>query len=358
MTIDNQILFYEALDGETRIEVLHEDETVWLNQKDMATLFQKTVPTINVHIKNIYSEGELEEQATIRKFLIVQNEGKRKVSREIEHYNLDVIISVGYRVKSLRGTQFRIWATKKLKEYIVKGYVMDDDRLANGGSNYFDELLGRVRHIRTSEYNFYRKVREVFATSIDYNGGTDIAKTFFATVQNKFHYAIHGHTAAELVIKRIGSDKSNLGLTNWRGKIVTLKDALIAKNYLEELEIKRLELLVEQFLSFAELRTVEQKAMYMNDWIKKLDGFIKLNEMEILLNSGVVSRKKMETRVREEYENYREKIIAEEALSEGEFAQRLENATANLIQSGADDMPVKQGNFYDVLDKSNSIDEE
>lgn len=308
MNQDNQsqIILYQTEDNQTKIDVRLEDETVWLTQSQMGELFQKSTKTISEHIRNIYKEGELERKATVWKFQIVQKEGQRQVARNVEHYNLDVIISVGYRVKSHRGTQFRIWATQRLREYIVKGFVMDDDRLSGTQRNYFDELVERVRRIRTAEANFYQKVRDIFATSIDYNPRTEFAKQFFATVQNKFHYAIHGQTASELITSRISSDKPMLGLTNWRGEIITAKDAKIAKNYLGELELKRLELLVEQFLSFAELRSIEQKPMYMQDWLKKLDGFLALNDMEQLQGKGKVSRKDMEQAVREELAKYRE----------------------------------------------------
>ncbi len=332
MAENNQILFYQTEDGETKLEVLYEGETVWLSQSDMATLFQKAQSTINEHIKNIYNEGELVEDETMRKF------GNSEFTKPTYLYNLDVIISVGYRVKSLRGTQFRIWATQKLREYVVKGFVMDDNRLANGGSNYFDELYERVRRIRTSEVNFYKKVRSIFATSIDYNRGSEEAKMFYATVQNKFHYAIHGHTAAELIMERVNSRKNNLGLTTWSGSVVNMKDAVIAKNYLEELEIKRLELLVDQFLSFAELQSVEKKPMYMKDWTRKLDDFIRLNEKDVLTTAGTVSRKDMESKVRKELEDYRERVIAEEALREDEFNRWLMEAEQEMLPPPADDV--------------------
>ena len=236
MATDNQILLYETADGETRLEVLYQDESVWLSQRDMAELLQVTTRNISSHINNIYAEGELAVDPTRKYFFRVQNEGGRRVSREIAHYNLDMIISVGYRVNSYRGTQFRIWATRQLREFIVKGFVMDDDRLAHGGSNYFEELEQRIRNIRSSEYNFYRKVRDVFATSIDYQSGNPMAKKFFATVQNKFHYAIHEHTAAELILERVGSDKLNMGLTTWKRDTMSVQDAFVAKNYLEALE--------------------------------------------------------------------------------------------------------------------------
>jgi hypothetical protein len=305
MSNQSQILLYRAEDGKTQIQVKLQDETVWLTQAQMAELFQKNVRTINEHIKNIFKEGELEENSVIRNFRITAADGKQY---DTNFYNLDVIISVGYRVKSHRGTQFRIWATQRLREYIVKGFVMDDQRLAGGVTNYFDELVERVRRIRTSERNFYEKVRDIFATSIDYDPKTDYAQQFYATVQNKFHYAIHGHTAAELIAKRIDSSKEFMGLTNWSGQIITSKDAKIAKNYLEELELKRLELLVEQFLSFAELRSVEKKPMYMNNWLKKLDEFLVLNEKEILKHAGKVSHQEMEAKVRAELEKYSRRL--------------------------------------------------
>ena len=250
---DNQILLYETEDGETRVEVLHHDETLWLSQRDMAELFQVTSQNIGIHIKNIYETGELHPDPTRKDYLRVQNEGGRQVSREIAHYNLDMIISVGYRVNSIRGTQFRIWATQKLREFIVKGFVLDDDRLAEGRSNHFDELQRRVRHIRASEYNLYRKVRDIFMLSRDYNSKSPDARLFYGTVQNKLHFAIHGRTAAELIVERANSEKRDMGLTNWRHEDITFDDVIVAKNYLSEDELETLTLLVDQFLSFAEL---------------------------------------------------------------------------------------------------------
>lgn len=301
----SEIILYRTEDDRTEIQVTLQDEMVWLSQAQMSELFQKDVRTINEHIKNVFKEGELEKKSVIRNFRITAADGKHY---NTNFYNLDVIISVGYRVNSHRGTQFRIWATQRLKEYIVKGFVMDDRRLAGGATNYFDELIERVRRIRTSERNFYEKVRDIFTTSIDYDPKTDYARQFYATVQNKFHYAIHGHTAAELIAQRVDSAKPFMGMTNWADNIITRKDAEIAKNYLEELEIKRLELLVEQFLSFAELRTLEKKPMYMTDWVKKLDEFLVLNEKEILTHTGKVSHKEMEAKVRGELEKYHEQM--------------------------------------------------
>lgn len=303
MAEGNEIILYQAEDGETRIEVTVEGETVWLSQAQMADLFQKDKSVISRHIANVFKEGELIEESVCAINATTAADGK---SYNVTYYNLDVIISVGYRVKSHRGTQFRIWATKTLREYIVKGFVIDDDRLSGSQPNYFDELLERVRHIRTSEYNFYEKVKAIFTTSIDYDPRTDYAKQFYATVQNKFHFAITGHTAAELIVRRIGSDKQNMGLTHWKGKIITSDDAKVAKNYLEELEIRRLELMVDSFLSYAELQTVERRPMYMTDWIRKLDEFILFNDKQLLTNAGKVSRKEMEARVRDELAKYNE----------------------------------------------------
>ena len=308
MSEQGQLLLYQTENGNPGIQVILQDESVWLTQKQMAELFQKSVKTISEHIKNIYKEEELEREPTIWKSQIVQNEGSRQVSRDIDFYNLDMIISVGYRVNSYRGTQFRIWATQRLKEYIVKGFVMNDEWLANGYTDYFNELIERVRRIRLSEKNLYQKVTDIFATSMDYNSKTEFAHMFYASVQNKFHYAIHGHTAAELISERVNGNKLNLGLTNWKGEIITVHDATTAKNYLEEMELKRLELLVEQFLSFAELRSIERVPMYMSEWITKLDEFLVLNEKAILQDLGKVKRKDMEAKVRMELAKYKNQL--------------------------------------------------
>ncbi|MBU1684310.1 virulence RhuM family protein [Patescibacteria group bacterium] len=305
---NNQLIIYNTVDGQTKIEVRIKDDTVWLSQKQMAELFDKDVRTINEHIKNVFFEGELAENSVIRKFRITASDGKMYTTN---FYNLDIIISVGYRVKSLHGTQFRIWATQKLRDYIIKSFAMDDERLAEGrvAKTYFEEWEDRIRRIRTSEANFYQKVRDVFATSADYNPKADYAKLFYATVQNKFHFAITGLTVAEIVSSRVDSKKENLGLTNWKGEIITREQAQIAKNYLQKLELKRLNLLVEQFLSFAELQSVEQRVMYMKNWIQKLDEFLILNDKEILQNAGNVSHLKMEKKVREQLEKYNKQKI-------------------------------------------------
>ena len=300
---NSNIVLYRTEDGKTKIDVKLDDETVWLTQAQMVKLFQKSKQNVSLHIRNIFAEGELDEGSVVKEYLTTAKDGKKY---KTNHYNLDVIISVGYRVKSHRGTQFRIWATQQLKEYLIKGFVINDERLEEGrtSQNYFDELLERIRRIRISERNFYQKVRDIFATSVDYDSRTDYAKQFFATIQNKFHYAITGLTAAELITKRIDSKKRNAGLTNWKGEIITSKQAKIAKNYLEELELKRLELLAEQFLSYAELQIVEKRVMYMNDWIEKLDNFLIFNEKEILHGAGSVSRKEMEDKVKAELKKF------------------------------------------------------
>jgi hypothetical protein len=297
---NSQLILYQTEDGETQIQVIMQDETVWLTQKEMADLFQRDQSVISRHVNNVFKEGELDEERNMQKMHIANSD------KPVAFYNLEVIISVGYRVKSHRGTQFRIWATGTLREYLVKGFVLNDERLEGNERNYFDELVERVRRIRTSEKQFYRKVLDIFATSIDYDTKTAQAQEFFAAVQNKFHYAIHGRTAAELITERINSQSPAMGLTNWSGKVVTAKDARIAKNYLQEIELKRLDLLVEQFLAYAELQAVEKRPMYMQQWVNKLDDFLRFNEKEILRHKGKVSRQDMETKVRDELQRYHE----------------------------------------------------
>lgn len=305
---ENAIIIYSTEDGAMKLEVKLENETVWLSQKQMAELFDKDRKTITQHIKNVFNERELDENSVCLDSKHTALDGK---TYSVKIYNLDVIISVGYRVRSLRGTQFRIWATQKLREYIIKGFVLDDARLAGGKApkSYFQELEERIRSIRTSEANFYQKIRDIFATSVDYSPKVDYAKKFFAVVQNKFHYAITGLTASEIVHSRINSDKKNMGLTNWTGEIITREQAEVAKNYLEELELKRLNLLVEQFLSYAELQSVRHKLMYMKNWIEKLDAFLIFNEVDVLNNSGSVSHDDMEEKVRLELAKYNQRRI-------------------------------------------------
>ncbi|MFA6404969.1 MAG: virulence RhuM family protein [Candidatus Paceibacterota bacterium] len=299
------IILYSLPDGTLKMEVLIDGETVWLSQKQMAELFGCTLENIIFHLKNIYVDNELNEKATTKKSLVVQREGNRSVKREIQSYNLDAIISVGYRVNSVRGTQFRIWATNKLKEYIIKGFVLDDERLAEGGkSGYFDELLERIRAIRASERNFYQKITDIYATSIDYNNDTDLTKTFFATVQNKIHFAVHGHTAAEIVLSRSNAKKKYMGLTNFKSKTPLEKDVFIAKNYLNEEELKQLNLIVSFYLDFAELQASNHRTMTMMDWITKLDSFLKLSEKKILVGAGIVSKENAEEKALKEYKKY------------------------------------------------------
>ena len=302
MEQNSEIVIYTASDGTTKLQVQLEDETVWLTQEQMSMLFGKAKSTINEHIKNIYADGELEESQTLKKFGISEFQQKTP-----NYYNLDVIISVGYRVKSIQGTKFRQWATKRIHEYIVKGFTMDDDRLKQEGarSRYFEELLQRIRDIRSSERNFYQKVTDIYATSIDYKKDAALTKEFFATVQNKMHYAIHGQTAAEMINQRVDADKPFLGLTNFQGKYITTRDISIAKNYLSEDELKQLNLIVSMYLDFAELQATNGRLMKMNDWIQKLDDFLRISEKELLTNAGKVSHKKAVEKAKIEYEKYR-----------------------------------------------------
>lgn len=302
-----QILIYKTPTGATEIEVTLDNETIWLTQKQMAVLFQKDSDTIGLHIKNVYQEAELQEYGTTEKYSVVQKEGSRNVKREVNFYNLDVIISVGYRVNSIQGTHFRIWATKQLKELMIKGFVIDDEKLKGTKSNYFDELYDRVRSIRVSERNFWQKIKDIFAFgSIDYESNSEIAQTFFATVQNMFHYAIHEHTAQELIKERADGQKENMGLKTWYGREITKQDTTIAKNYLTELELKRLNLLSDQFLSFAELQSLEKRAMYMSTWVAKLIEFLKLNEKPILQDAGRVSKNIGEQIALSEFQKFEE----------------------------------------------------
>jgi len=277
----SEIIFYDTPDGETKLQVNLEDETVWLTQAQMAALFKKDVRTVSEHIRNVYAEGELSEESSMK-----AKSGNTGIGlvKPTKYYNLDVIISVGYRVKSVQGTRFRIWATQKLREYIVKGFVMDDDRLKQGGgrSRYFEELLQRVRDIRSSERNFYQKVTDIYATSIDYKKDDVMTQEFFATVQNKMHYAVHGQTAAELIESRVDAGKPFMGLTNFRGDYVTTQDIGIAKNYLSESELTQLNLIVSMYLDFAELQAINGTPMKMADWIVKLDDFLRVSDKNCL----------------------------------------------------------------------------
>ena len=324
---EGKILFYKAENGNINLEVLFSGETVWLTQAQMAELFQRDKSVISKHIKNVFVEGELEPSATVAKFATVQNEGRRQVSRELEYYNLDVIISVGYRVKSIQGTQFRIWATKTLREFIIKGFVLDDERLKNGvhfGKDYFDELLERIREIRASERRFYQKITDIYAEcSIDYDKNSQVSKVFYATVQNKLHWAITGHTAAEIIKERADASKPNMGLTTWKGcpngKILK-SDVTVAKNYLSEKELKELNRIVNMYLDYAELQASRQIPMKMEDWKNKLDAFLSFNDYKVLKDSGNISSEIAKKLAQGEYEKFR---VEQDRLYESDFDKEI-----------------------------------
>jgi len=301
MSHESEILIYQSPQGNTHIEVRMEGETVWLTQGQMAELFHTTKQNISLHINNIFKEGELVADSVVKEYLTTAADGKKYRTL---NYNLDVIISVGYRVRSHVGTHFRIWATQRLREYIIKGFSLDDERLKQARNPYFEELLNRIRDIRSSEKVFYRKICDIYATSMDYDPKSDVTKQFFATVQNKFHWAIHGHTAAELILLRADHAKPNMGLTNFPGEAIKRADVTVAKNYLNEDELKQLNLIVSQYLDFAELQAMNRKPMYMQDWIAKLHGFLTLNDREILLDAGSRSAKEAEAYAVEQFEQY------------------------------------------------------
>lgn len=304
----SNIIMYTIEDGLTKIEVTFDEDTVWLSLDQMAELFQRDKSTISRHIKNIFTEGELRPEATVAKFATVQTEGNRQVTRDIDYYNLDVIISVGYRVKSLRGTQFRIWASSVLKEYMKKGFALDDDRLKRlGGGNYFDELLARIRDIRSSEKVFWRKVLEIYATSIDYDPSAEASVQFFKQVQNKMHWAAHRHTAAEIVYQRADAEKENMGLTSWEGKKIKRSDTEIAKNYLTQTELDALNKIVSAYLDIAEVRALAHEPMYMKDWLETIDDYLKMTRRDILTTKGRVTHKQAIDKAHAEYEKYRKK---------------------------------------------------
>lgn len=302
---NKNLISFNTDNGEIQFSVDFEKETIWATQKQIAELFGVGVAAISKHITSIILEGELDRSSVVSIFETTAADGK---VCKIEHYNLDMIISVGYRVNSAKATEFRKWATKKLKEYITQGFAIDDNRFANGQLESFQRLVERVREIRTSERHFYQKIQDIFSTSVDYDGTSDAAKDFFAKIQNKFHYAIHGHTAAELIYQRIDAEKINMGLSTWKGKNITFTDARTAKNYLSELEIKKLELLSEQFLSFAELQYYDKKPMTMSKWETKLDEFLTFNEKNILTGRGNVSSEAMLKIVKDELDKY--KLVA------------------------------------------------
>lgn len=325
----SDFLLYQTEDGNTRIEVRLRDETVWLSLNQMSELFQVNKSGISRHLKNVYETGELRSEGTVAKFATVQQEGPRRVQRDVEYYNLDAIISVGYRVNSIRGTQFRIWATQRLREYIIKGFAMDDERLKQtGGGNYFDELLARIRDIRSAEKVFWRKVLDIYATSIDYNPESEASRRFFAAIQNKMHWAAHGQTAAEIIHSRADAARPNMGMATWAGATPRKADAEVAKNYLQEQELDILNRIVSMYLEFAELQALSRKPMYMADWIVKLDDFLKLSGREILIHSGKVGHEKALQKAHREYELYRQELLKEPTRVERDFLASVKTIEA------------------------------
>lgn len=323
--MENKIILYKDDEGKLSVNVRFADEDVWLTQAQLADIYNTTQQNISLHQKGIYADGELDEKATHKKYLLVRQEGKRQVQREIDHYNLDMIIALGYRVQSPIAVRFRRWATQRLHEYIQKGFTMDDERLKQGGNRYFKELLQRIRDIRSSERNFYQQVTDIYATSTDYDPRSKTTKLFFATVQNKMHYAVHEHTAAELIYERVDNEKPFVGMTNFKGNYVTRDDVKIAKNYLTELELQRLNLLTSQFLDYAEFQALEQNPMTMADWVAALDDQILRLRKNILEGTGTVSHQEAIEKAEREFEIYRER---EMRLLESDFdkaVKRLKN---------------------------------
>ena len=322
---NTNLIMYTTEDGITRIQATFDNDTVWLSLDQMAELFQRDKSTISRHIKNIFEEGELLQNRTVANFATVQNEGGRVVERTIDYYNLDVIISVGYRVKSLRGTQFRIWAMQILKEYMQKGFSLDDRRLKElGGGNYFDELLARIRDIRSSEKVFWRKVLEIYATSIDYNPSAESSVAFFKQVQNKMHWAAHKHTAAEIIYQRADAEKQNMGLTSWSGKEIRKTDVEIAKNYLSEQELDALNKIVTAYLDIAEVRALNHEPMYMKDWLETIDDYLKMTRREILSTAGRVSHQEALDKAHEEYKKFKAKEQDKLSLVEKHFLESID----------------------------------
>jgi hypothetical protein len=321
----SEIILYQTEDGKIKIQVRVQGETVWLTQADLAELFQTTPQNITLHLKNIYQERELVEEATCKDFLQVQTEGTRQIRRSRRFYNLDAIISVGYRIKSHVATRFRQWATQRLREYIIKGFTLDDERLKQAGSgNYFDELLARIRDIRSSEKVFWRKVLDIYATSIDYDPDNDLSREFFAVVQNKMHWAAHGYTAAEIIAARADANKPYMGLTSWAGARPGQADSEIAKNYLTAEELDTLNRLVTIYLDFAELQALSRKPMYMKDWINKLDEFLKVSERDILRHAGKVSHEAAIEKAHAEYEKFKKQMLEEPSPVERHFIEAIQ----------------------------------
>lgn len=328
---NGNIILYQTEDGKSRIEVTLCNDTVWLTADQMAELFQRNKSTISRHIKNVFEDGELNPDSTVAFFATVQNEGNRSVERNLAYYNLDMIISVGYRVKSHRGVQFRIWATQVLREYLVKGFAMNDDLLKRaGGGNYFDELLSRIRDIRSSEKVFYRKILEIYALSIDYDPRTETTMQFFKTVQNKMHFSVHGHTAAEIIYERANAEKDFMGLTSWTGALPKRTDVEIAKNYLSSDELDTLNRIVSLYLDFAELQAKSHKPMYMKDWIQKLDDFLKLSGKELLSHAGKISAELAKQKADTEYDKFKERTVYSLSPVEIHFLENFEKEQKKL----------------------------
>lgn len=328
---NGSIILYQTEDGKSRIEVTLCNDTVWLTADQMAELFQRNKSTISRHIKNVFEDGELNPDSTVAFFATVQNEGNRSVERNLAYYNLDMIISVGYRVKSHRGVQFRIWATQVLREYLVKGFAMNDDLLKRaGGGNYFDELLSRIRDIRSSEKVFYRKILEIYALSIDYDPRTETTMQFFKTVQNKMHFSVHGHTAAEIIYERANAEKDFMGLTSWTGALPKRTDAEIAKNYLSSDELDTLNRIVSLYLDFAELQAKSHKPMYMKDWIQKLDDFLKLSGKELLSHAGKISAELAKQKADTEYDKFKKRTVYSLSPVEIHFLENFEKEQKKL----------------------------
>ena len=329
---NSNIIMYTTEDGLTKIETTFDEDTVWLSLDQMAELFQRDKSTISRHIKKIYEEGELQRDSTVANFATVQMEGERQVERYIDYYNLDVIISVGYRVKSHRGTQFRIWAMGILKEYMKKGFALDDERLKRlGGGNYFDELLARIRDIRSSEKVFWRKVLEIYATSIDYDPHAEASVRFFKQVQNKMHWAAHKHTAAEVIYQRADAEKENMGLTSWSGDTIHRSDVEVAKNYLTEAELDALNKIVTAYLDIAEVHALNQEPMYMKDWLETIDDYLKMTRRDILTTSGHVSHKQAIEKAHAEYDKYKNRLEDNLSPVEKDFIESI-----SVLESIAD----------------------
>ena len=328
---DNHLIIYQDDNGLVKINVRFADEDVWITQGQLAEIYDTTQQNIALHIKNIYANNELTDESTHKKYLLVRQEGSRNVQRNIDHYNLDMIIALGYRVQSQIATRFRRWATERLHEYIQKGFTMDDDRLKQGGNRYFRELLQRIRDIRASERNFYQQVTDIYATSVDYDPRTDLTRTFFATVQNKLHYAVHEHTAAEIIYDRVDSEKPLVGMTNFKGNYITKDDVKIAKNYLTEKELQRLNLLVSQFLDFAEFQALEEHPMRMADWISALDNQIIALQRKLLEGKGSVSHQEAIEKAEREFNIYRQREMAQLESDFDKMVKRLPKGGQNPL---------------------------